>query len=455
MNKRPAVPGKTVLIFVYGNILAHVCRPLEIAKEMRARGYRVLFAGNGKWLDMVRQAGFQVFPVIELAPGELLKYGRRRLSLVGLFSEQRVERFVQEEIALMQELKPDLIVNDFRWTASISARVLGLPLVGLVSAYGTKYGRPRMTSFPKLIEPLAEPIRLWLVARPISKVRHKYGLPPIRSYRETWSGDLTLMTDIPEYAPLRHQPDNFHYIGPIPWEPNIPLPAWVNHLDNKRPVVYLTGGSTCRPGFLDQAVRCFDDSGYQVIIAAGKRVSPVDLRALSTSGHIYAEAFLPGLKIMDYSDVVVFHAGNGTAYQALSKGVPMVCVPSNPEQQWNANRLVELGVGLKLETPDPVALRGAIDEILTNPRYKANAMRFTTILARNNGAKTAARLIHQYLAQREKGVAPARELAPRIFPMPKRWVMQLASFAAGFVKRGELSAGDKVAIRGNMGHSDE
>lgn len=42
---------------------------------------------------------------------------------------------------------------------------------------------------------------------------------------------------------------------------------------------------------------------------------------------------------------MVCHAGNGTIYQALMRGIPMVLIPSFFEQEWNAHRIVKLQLG--------------------------------------------------------------------------------------------------------------
>ena len=47
------------------------------------------------------------------------------------------------------------------------------------------------------------------------------------------------------------------------------------------------------------------------------------------------------------ADVVVCHAGNGTIYQALSQGKPIVGVPEFHDQEFNMQRVETFGVGLR------------------------------------------------------------------------------------------------------------
>lgn len=387
---------KTVLICGYGHILAHVARPLKVAQELRAMGHRVLFAGDGNHLDFARRAGFDVFPLVELEPGVFLKAARQPIPMLGLWTPERVERFVRGELALMRELKPDLVIGDLRLTTAISVRAAGLPYANLMNAYTTKYSAIRVPIFPRPINPIGGAIRSRLLIRPFNLVRRRYGLPPMKHWLELWEGDMTLLADVPEYAPLKRQPENFHYVGPIIWEPEVRLPDWVSELNPHRPVIYFTLGSSGHRFLFRRLVDSLNGLGYQVIITTGGQVDPADLSGLPADFHV--ADFLPGSKIIERSDAVVFHGGNGTAYQALASGVPVISIPTHVEQRWNANRLVSLGIGLKLNKLEAGPLREAISEVLENPRYRANAMRFKAILANYHGPKTAAHLIDKHLS---------------------------------------------------------
>jgi UDP:flavonoid glycosyltransferase YjiC (YdhE family) len=64
--------------------------------------------------------------------------------------------------------------------------------------------------------------------------------------------------------------------------------------------------------------------------------------------NIISRPFLNNVAIMDKIDVLICHGGNGTLYQALSHGVPALCITSNFEQEWNVQRIEELGLGASI-----------------------------------------------------------------------------------------------------------
>ena len=46
---------------------------------------------------------------------------------------------------------------------------------------------------------------------------------------------------------------------------------------------------------------------------------------------------------------MICHGGNGTIYNALANKIPVLCLPSHPEQHWNVQRVLKLGYGQSLE----------------------------------------------------------------------------------------------------------
>lgn len=78
---------------------------------------------------------------------------------------------------------------------------------------------------------------------------------------------------------------------------------------------------------------------------------------------------LPPRDTMD-CDVVLTHAGAGTTTAALSRGLPLVCVPLFGDQPHNARRVADLGAGLTVP-PDagPLAVASALDTVLETPVF--------------------------------------------------------------------------------------
>lgn len=381
-----------ILVLPFSTAMAHVVRLLEVSKALRDLGHEVIFGGGGPSLALARQAGFEVRPLPEIDVAWAL--ARIWQGPQAIYSAELVAGFVQAELDLIAELRPALVVVDSRLSGGISATVAGLPWVSLLNAYATPYAVNGLLAYtfpgpPPLLGPGAEGT--------FNQVRARYGLPAVTKVLELLEGNLNLMCDVPEYAAVRDAPAHYVYVGPIIWDGLPDPPSWLDNLDPDRPTIYFTMGSTGPVEAFRAALDAFGDTEYQVLITTGGVTRPEELGPVPAN--CYVAGYGPGDALMRWADVVICHAGNGTSYQALRAGLPIITWPFVQDQRWNARRQVELGVGLTLPSLTPAALRTAVEEVQSNPSYRANAQRFQQILTGYDGPRTAAALIHQFIKQ--------------------------------------------------------
>jgi MGT family glycosyltransferase len=208
------------------------------------------------------------------------------------------------------------------------------------------------------------------------------------------SKDLNLIVDIPTYTPQDNLPPNFHFVGPIVWEPNLPVPDWLESLDKNRPVIYFTMGSTGFEKFFEVAVDLFADTKYQVIFTIGGMTLPA-----ARPANFFIEHYAPGLKLMKVSSLVVCHGGNGTIYQALSQGVPIIGIPTMHDQWFNMERVEDLGAGIKLDEKKfkPEHLANAVEKIFSDQTLHKNIEPLKEEMAQYDAPRQAAELIIDYL----------------------------------------------------------
>jgi len=395
MMSQESGSGKTILISSFDNVLAHVGRPLLIANELRAMGYRVVFAGGGANFKLIEENGFETQPLAHLNKETLIRSIRRLFMGVGLWTEERLEEFVQDELRIYKEIQPSLVLHDTRPSIPISARVAGIPCVSVTNAYTTWYGTTSWRIFHPLLHPFLEPLRRFLVIRPHNRIRRKYGQPRTRPREMMYDGDLVLMADVPEYAPTHNLPDKYKYIGPLSWEPNIPLPAEFSDLNPDKPLIYFTLGSTGLPHLFRGVIDQLKGSEYQLVITTGLQIKPSQLEPLPEN--VFATTYLPGNQMIETCDLVICHGGNGTTYQALGAGVPIIAMPSHGEQWQNAALMEEQGVGIVIKPVDVGDIKFAVDRILSDGYYKRNAFRMQKIINHHNAPRKAAQLIHAFM----------------------------------------------------------
>lgn len=71
----------------------------------------------------------------------------------------------------------------------------------------------------------------------------------------------------------------------------------------------------------------------------------------------------------------------------------MVLFPQHSEQRLVADRVAELGAGLKLKGTKPKYLATAVSEVLTNRTYQENAQKLSEAFQNAGGAGEAANVI--------------------------------------------------------------
>jgi MGT family glycosyltransferase len=226
-------------------------------------------------------------------------------------------------------------------------------------------------------------------------VRKRYGLPPVKSIYDLIEGDMTLLADVPEFmATTPEMPPSFRYVGPILWQPELPVPRWLHRLDPRRPTLYFTMGSTGDSKFFEEAIKVFGDTEYQILITTG------GLAAFDgVPSNVFVEEYANGEALMNVSDAVVSHGGNGTVYQALSRGVPVIGFPSIFDQEINMQRVAALGAGLRLwrSEYEAAALKAAVETVLGDPRYRERCQRLAHSIAYYQGPRRAAVHINHLL----------------------------------------------------------
>lgn len=414
--------SKTLLFAPASNILFHVVRCLELAQELRRRGHRILFVGTRLYLqDPVITAGkdFEYYELPDFAAEEALGILRN----IGKVPAKRFLReLIEAELQALHRLKPDLVVADFRLTSYISARVCRIPLVSLLlSVWMQQYfdrsaGKLSLSTYPQLIllkkvignsgivslTPLLLRLIIWYKMRPFREVARRYGQAPRRMLWDLLVGDYNLLLDTEAWSPTKPLPRHFRRVGPIFWEPDLPLPQWVRQLDPTRPVVYVCFGSTAHRDLFRVIFTEFAATSYQVIVATGGQIDPQEFHL---PPNFYVERFLPGWKIMEHADLVIYHGGAGTAYQVMKAGIPSIVIATHLDQEYQGTSAEEHRVGIRLTMLEALATPGLIlqatEKIIANlATYRQHSKKLQNDLLGYDGLVAAADCIEDFIRER-------------------------------------------------------
>ena len=113
-----------------------------------------------------------------------------------------------------------------------------------------------------------------------------------------------------------------------------------------------------------------------------------DFGMLPENVSVYAH--VDQIAVLKEADVFVTHCGMNSVSEGLYFGVPLVMLPQTSEQGGVAERVLQLGAGMKLKKTDIMSIRSAVETILVDATYRENAEKIAAGFKCCSGAKGAA-----------------------------------------------------------------
>jgi MGT family glycosyltransferase len=159
-------------------------------------------------------------------------------------------------------------------------------------------------------------------------------------------------------------------------------------------LVYLSLGSlgSADVDLMKQLISELADAPHRFVVSKGPQHAEFELADNMSGGE-----FLPQTRILPHVDAVITHGGNNTTTESFFFGKPMVVLPLFWDQYDNAQRVDELGFGVRLQTyeHDGEQLRRALDRLLGDDALRARMKTMASRLQSVPGTVKAAALIER------------------------------------------------------------
>lgn len=366
---------KKILFVAEAVTLAHVGRPLALARTLDRQRYDVHFACAPGYDMFLKDSDLSVWSLNSIASEQFLaalSQGK------PVYDAATLAQYVLDDMRLLQALRPDVVIGDFRLSLSISARLSRVPYVGVTNAYWSPYveqhyrvpaialSRLLPIALADRLFQLIRPAAFALHSRPLNRVRRAYKLPSLgpdlrRIYTDA---DHVLYADIPEMFPPHDLPASHSYLGPVTWSPPTELPLWWDALPHGRDLVYVTLGSSGQGSLLPKVLQALASLPLTVIAATAGTVEP---GLLPDNAHV--ATYLPGELAAQRTRLVICNGGSPTSQQALAAGVPVLGIAGNLDQYLNMEGVLRTGAGalLRSDRLDESAIRNAVLRLLEQP----------------------------------------------------------------------------------------
>ena len=131
---------------------------------------------------------------------------------------------------------------------------------------------------------------------------------------------------------------------------------------------------------------------HRFIVSKGPQAGRITL-----PDNMFGAQMLPQTKVIPQVDLVITHGGNNTTTEALHFGKPMIVLPLFWDQYENAQRIDELGFGVRLDTYafTDAELTDAVDRLLANAELRATLDRVGSAIRDRDGLRVGADVIER------------------------------------------------------------
>lgn len=264
----------------------------------------------------------------------------------------------------IHEHRPDVVITDhLAFAGALGARRLGVPYVTVVTS------AENIEMMPASLGDAAHKVHAWYRDQR-NLLQRECGLD---THADGETSALVAMCTSPQLLGRAPEAANVRCFGPalrahddrddFPW-------AWLDG----RPLVYVATGTIVAASavrFYTTVVNAVRDLPVQAAVAAPSGVVG------EVPDNVKVAPFLPQLALIASASAVVCHGGFNTVCEALAARVPVVVAPSAGDTPLVAAQIVRSDAGIRIgfRRPRTSEIRGAITEVLENPRFRLAAQR--------------------------------------------------------------------------------
>lgn len=380
----------------------HVNPTIEVVRELVQRGHRVRYYSFPEFKGKIEDTGAEYVSCeayLPPAPKDLdKKVGQDFASLIEMAVDTTInlEKIIEKEI---KDFAPDCIISDsVCFWGKLFAKKYQIPFICSTT---TMAFNKHMAKFMK--QKPSEVIRMFTgMPRIVKKIgllnEHGYAVDNFVSIIQNDNDTNTIVYTSEKFQPMAETfSEKYIFIGPS-----------VAKIDSekktkKRPQIYISLGTVLNKNikFYKHCISALKDMDCDVVISAGKDTDLSLLGEIPPSFHI--QPYVNQLEVLTGTDVFLTHCGMNSVNESLYYGVPMVLFPQHSEENAVAIRTEQLGAGFRLKKASENAIRRAVTEVLSDGRYKENAMKMREDFRQCKGASGAADFMeHVIEAEREK-----------------------------------------------------
>ena len=374
----------------------HTNPTLGVVRELVSRGHQVWYYSYNIMREKIESAGATFVSCDDydmeqkLTPKDSVRVGKDLAFSTKILVDTTLalDDNVCED---MKRLKPDCIVADSMavWGKAIAIK-LGIPFVSSTTTFAFNQHSAKIMK-----QGIGELVRMLIsmpkITKNIKRLQDK-GYP-IKSVLDIIQNDDNTHTIV--YTSSDFQPcadtfsDKYVFVGPSI------RPATDKIVKTKEKLIYISMGTVNNDmmPLYKTCITTLADTEYQVIISVGNLVSINEFGKMPENISVYEH--VDQIAVLQAADIFLSHCGMNSVNESLYFGVPLLMLPQTAEQGGVAERVHQLGAGIKLKKTDGASIIYAINKLFSVNSYKDNAQKISWSFRQCVGSKGAADKIEQ------------------------------------------------------------
>lgn len=368
----------------------HTNPTLGVVKELISNGYEVWYYSYNSMREKIEETGAKFISCDDYSMD--VKPNGKDSSRVGKDLAFSLKLLVDTTLELddkiikeMKELKPDCIVADSMalWGKAVALK-LGIPFVLSTTTFAfnkhsSKIMKQGFFDVLKMIFSIPK------ISKQIKRLQRK-GYP-VRNVFDIIGSDNDTHTIV--YTSREFQPNSETFSEKYTFSGPVIRPAACEVEKKKDKLIYISMGTVNNNmlPFYKTCISAFKDTCYQVILSVGNEVSVDEFDKLPENISVYP--FVDQIAVLKKADVFISHGGMNSVSESLYFEVPLILLPQTSEQKGVSQRVMELGAGIQLDKLDEKTVISAVNNILSDDKYKQNAKLISQSFKNSSGVKGA------------------------------------------------------------------
>ena len=431
---------KLTILFMPESAYGPTNQCIGLGYRLKQAGHRVVFAAEASWAGKLTALGFEE-DLVSLAPepedaveqdaGQFWKdfiretspeFRKPTVDQLETFIKPTWQALIDGAIycepqlkEIIARVKPDVVVED-NVLCFPALMTSGVPFVRIVSCNPLEMRGPNVAptfsglpandrsewesfnaEYRRTHFEMWKEFNNWVVAQGAP------ALPELEFIHESDAANLYVFPESADYTDVRPLNSTWHRMDSSVRETDqdYVLPEAVANRPDDSKLIYLSLGSlgSADVDLMRRLVEALSTSKHRFIVSKGPQHEEFEL-----ADNMVGSEFLPQTKIIPMVDLVITHGGNNTVTEALHFGKPMILLPLFWDQYDNAQRMDEVGFGVRLATYEfsDEQMHDALEKLLGDAALHAKLEANAEIIQKRDGLAIGAQVIEQAARSHKK-----------------------------------------------------